>query len=199
MNCVESEGKSTRTGRIEGLSEYGIGIYLLTKGWDKAAHFHEFPVQVIFIFFAGLLVIAGASLRHKIENKIPNFDGIVYLLEGAVQIVVGLILLGEGNHFLPAFFAFVGLLYLSRGLTFLLTEKTKREAAIRTYRLFAGIGMILFGLSMAGLNAMTEGKTIVYAVTALLIVTGTTMIATRKAASREKGRWLGKIAGSFKK
>ena len=199
MNYVESEGKSTRTNRIEGLAEYGIGFYLLTKGWDKAAHFHEYPFQVIFIFFAGLLIIAGASQRQRIEKKTPNFRGIIDMLEGSAQIVVGSILLGEGDHFLPAFFAFVGLLFLSRGLTFLMAKEPKREAALKTYRLFAGIGMIVFGLSIAGLNAMTERKTVVYAATALLMVIGTITIATWKTAPREKGRLLGKIAGLSKK
>jgi hypothetical protein len=196
---VEDKGKGAKIGRIEGLAEYGIGFYLLMKGWDKAAHFHEYPFQVIFIFIAGLLVIAGASLRPWIEKKTPNFHGIVDILEGLVQIVVGSILLGEGNHFLPAFFAFVGLLSLSRGLTFLMAKEPKREAALKTYRLFAGIGMIVFGLSMAGLNAMTERKTVVYAATALLMVIGTIIIATWKTASRKKGRLLGKLAGLSKK
>jgi len=196
---VEDKGKGAKIGRIEGLAEYGIGFYLLTKGWDKAAHFHEYRFQVIFIFFAGLLVIAGASLRPWIEKKTPSFHGIVDILEGLAQIVVGSILLGEGNHFLPAFFAFVGLLSLSRGLTLLMAKESKREAALKTYRLFAGIGMIVFGLSMAGLNAITVRKTVVYAVTALLMVIGTILIATWKTASREKGRWLGKLAGLSKK
>lgn len=170
---------------MESFGEYGIGLSLLAKGWDEAAHFAEFPFRVIFIFCAGVFILAGTKLRHRIEKKVPNFHGVFEILEGLVEIAVGTILLEEGKQFIPVFLAFVGLIYLSRGVTYLATKPENREKAFKRFRKILGLAMIVFAVTMAAINAMTRNEPMVYIATGALVV-GAVIALVRRHSTRTR-------------
>jgi ABC-type multidrug transport system fused ATPase/permease subunit len=178
---MEPDSDKERKEAREAFAEYAIGISLLAKGWDEAAHFSDFPFRVIFIFLAGIFIIVGTKLRRRIEKKIRNFSGFFHVLEGLVEIACGSIMLEKGKHFIPAFLAFIGLIYLSRGLTQLLTNDDNRELAFMRLRLILGIAMIVFAVSMAGINALTDRNIAVFLVTPILVAGGIIAIMRRKS------------------
>lgn len=130
---------------------------------------------------AGLFVILGAALHRRIAKKIRNFAELFHVLEGLVEIVCASILLEKGKHWIPVFLAFIGLFYLSQGLTQFLTKEKNREKVLVQFRTIQGIVFIAFGAATAALNVLTDRKIEVYGAAAALALGGIIALLRRKS------------------
>lgn len=170
----------------ERFSEYAIGIILLLKGWEEAPHFHDFPCRVIFIFLAGIFIIAGTKFHSQLARSAKSLPGIFHLLEGLVEIIVACTFLEEGMHWLPPFVALIGLHFCSLGLVHLLASEEKRENAFSVLRVVQGIVFIVFAVAIAVANALSTPKPEVLFCAALLVFVGIRLIVKRTAHQQKR-------------
>ncbi len=184
--------------KLEKISEYAAGLTLLSKGWDEAERFKEFPAWVIFIFAAGIFVIVGTTFLEKLERKIKSAGGLFHVLEGVVEIVGAAILINKGKHWIPVFLGFVGLIYLSRGLVELLTRPEIKEITERRLRLVLSVAFMVFAAVMAVWTSLVDRSPMVYVMSVVLIVAGI-VILKRKGARAKRIGLAGKIVDRFSK
>jgi uncharacterized membrane protein HdeD (DUF308 family) len=198
MTDLEQSRKELIKARVEKISEYAAGLTLLSKGWEEAERFKEFPAWVIFIFAAGAFVIVGTIVQEKLEHKLRSARGLFHALEGVVEIIGAAILLDKGKHWIPLFLGFVGLLYLSGGLVELLTRPEKRERAERRLRVVQAIAFIAFAIATAAWTTFTDRELMVYVI-AVVLIAGGTMILKRKGRPMKKLGMAGKIVEKLTK
>jgi hypothetical protein len=189
---IDQSLKEKMRAKLEKIPEYGIGLTLLSKGWDEVEHFHRFPVWVAFIFLAAVFVIVGATFHDRLESKVKNSAGLFHILEGVVEIICATVLLEEGKHWLPIFLAFLGFCYLSGGLVRFLTGAENFERVQKRFRVFQAIAFIVFAVATFVFNYLTDGKLIVYLMDGALMAGGT-IILTRKGAPRKRIGLVGRI------
>jgi hypothetical protein len=186
--AMEKAKQDAKQEFIAKIADYAIGVTLLTKGWEEAEHIRHFPLRVAFIFLAGAFIIAGTSFSHFLEKRIRNFSGLFHLLEGIVEILVATILLQRGRHWIPVFLAFVGLMYVSIGLVQLLAGEGKQKEAMMRLRTAFGSAFIVFGASVAAINALTEPKLPVMICSALLVIMGIFIVHRRSTPLFKRSR-----------
>jgi len=175
-----------RSDVAERFSEYAIGIMLLLKGWEDVPHFRHFPYRVIFIFLAGLFIIAGTKFQNQLAERAKSLPGIFHLLEGLVEIIVASMLLEEGKHWRPLFLALAGLYFCGLGLVHLLAKEGKREKAFRCLRIIQGITFIIFSITVAVANALSDPRAEVLVSAALLAFFGIILLVKRVTHQRKR-------------
>ena len=124
---------------FQNLAHYLIGFALVVKGWSKLEHFRDQPLRVGFIFLAGLLIILGTILHHRIEKKIKSFTALIYVMEGLALIVAATILFEQGKSRIPYFLFFIGVIYLIIGAGQFLIRGKNRQQAWRRLKFILGI------------------------------------------------------------
>ncbi len=184
--------------KLEKISEYAAGLTLLSKGWEEAEQFTEFPAWVIFIFAAGIFVILGTTFEEKLEHKIKSAGGLFHVLEGVVEIIGAAILLNRGKHWIPLFLGFIGLIYLSGGLVELLTRPERKEIAERRLRMVQAIAFIVFAVVMAVWTTLLDRQVMVYVMAVVLIAAGIIILKRKGAPARRLGL-AGKVIEKFSK
>lgn len=187
MTVTERWHTEGRKAIVEKITELGIGLTLLSKGWEHVEEFERFPLWVAFIFAAGLFVIAGAVFHERLERRIKNSSGLFHLLEGVVEISCGAILFGKGKHWIPIFLIFLGLVYLSVGLVHLLNKPENRERAERRLRMYQAAAFILFGAATAVLATMKGREPMVYLMDAVLVGSGIFILARKGVRAKRLG------------
>ncbi len=171
--------------RFAKIAEYGIGLTLLSTGWEEAEHLDRFPVRVVFILLAAAFVITGTAFHDRLEKRIRNSSGLFHILEGVVEIICASILLEKRKHWIPIFLAFVGLIYLSNGLVQLLTRAESLERAQRRLRIFQAVAFIVFAAATAVFNALTDRMAIVFMADGVFMLAGIFILA-KKGAPRKR-------------
>jgi len=192
MTVTDQSHNERRKAILEKIAEFGIGLTLLSKGWEYVEEFERFPLWVAFIFAAAVLVIAGALFHERLERKIKNSTGLFHILEGVVEIVCGAILLDKGKRWLPMFLALIGFVYLSVGLVRFLTKAENRERAERRLRMYQAAAFIIFAAATAVFNTMSDREPMVYLVDGVLVAVGI-FILTRKGKRLKKPGLAGKV------
>lgn len=149
-----------------------IGIQILVKAWEKIPYFSHNPLHVGFLFLAGLFVLVGSLLHHRLEKRIRNVHALFHLIEGCVFAVTALLFFEKGKFRMPVFLIFIGCLYVVLGVIEL---KMKDESDYKFgRRLLRGMGMILlaFGLTAIVWNGLDDKDPWVFGVSGLFVLIG---------------------------
>ena len=113
MTVVLDEDLSHRPGKAKSAVFVHLmtGIALLSKGLSALSHPEAPPALAGIGIGGGVLVLACVAL-HKRRRGVRHFDAMVYLLEGAVAVMVGVASLQRGTDFIQYawFVASVGFL-----------------------------------------------------------------------------------------
>ena len=189
---MEQNQRARLREKLVRIPEYGIGLILLSKGWEEAEHLEQFPVRVVVIFLAAVFVIAGATFHRQLERRIKNSTGLFHILEGVVEIICATILLEKGKHWLPIFLAFLGLFYLSGGLVQLLTGAENRERAERRLRMCQAVAFIVFAVATALATSLTDREPMVYLMDVFFVAVGISILV-RKGRPCERISLLGRL------
>ncbi len=125
-----------------------LGFQILLEGWGRMPDFNRFPLQVIFLFLAGLFVVFGTLLRHHLEKRMKKIDALFHFAQGAVLIVSGLILKEQGKIRIPMIILFTGFIYLILGLLTYHMNETNREPLGRRFMFGLGLAFIAVALGL---------------------------------------------------
>lgn len=123
-----------------------LGFQILLEGWGRMPDFNRFPLPVIFLFLAGLFVVFGTLLRHRLEKRLKKIDALFHFTQGAVLIVSALILMEQGKIRIPMIILFTGFIYLILGLLSYHMNETNREQLGRRFMIGLGAGIMAAGL-----------------------------------------------------
>lgn len=183
---------------LQKVVDYLIGLGIVIKGWEKAEHFGDYPLLVIFLFLAGLLIILGASFHDRIEKKVPNFSAIFHVLEGSALIASAIILLEKGRSRIPYFLFFIGAVYLILGIVRFFTPEKKREKYLHRLQLVLGVAFLAAAAATLVLNAVFVHIIWMTVTAAALAVAGIILLLAGKGAglSHHQRRDLGRDPGN---
>ncbi|MBN1274451.1 MAG: DUF308 domain-containing protein [Candidatus Aminicenantes bacterium] len=157
-------------------THYLIGFSLLVKGYAKWEHYPHQTAKVFVIFLAGLLMIVGAALHHKISKKFKRFTGLFNLFEGLALIMIGLIFFEEGSRRIPYILFFLGVSYLVIGFTFFFTKEKNKDKVFDYLQLGMGITFLAAGLTALILNLISDKNFWLYVISLLFFAAGSIMI-----------------------
>jgi hypothetical protein len=93
MSIFKNREKAKRFAHI------GAGVVILIHAYEKYEGGHE--SYKLFVF-AGLLFLAVAILHPMIEKRAPWIDGVFFLIEGVLSIIVAIDFFHLGKKALPA-------------------------------------------------------------------------------------------------
>ena len=161
------------------LPHFLIGFTLIMKGVDKAEHYHHFPFQVLFIFFAGSFIILGTVFRHIIERKIKNFTALFHVAEGISLILIGVILL-ENSLRIPCILFFIGAVYLTIGIVDFFTSKEGKKIIMPRLLIILGTAFLAAALTALIFNLRGDGNIWMYITTVLLAAAGIGILLARR-------------------
>ena len=133
------ETTTPKSMRVLQLSHYMIGLTILMKGYAKLEHTHGRLGEVIPIFAAGVFIILGAALHHKLDKRIKNFAATFHIAEGIALFFVGAVFSREGGSQLQYFYFFIGIVYMVIGILFLFSDRDNRERLGLRIQLWCGI------------------------------------------------------------
>lgn len=176
---MSDPARDRRSRALQNVAHCLIGFGLLIKGWEKLEHFGQYPLLVIFLFFAGLLIISGAALHDRIEKKIPHFSAVFHVLEGLALIAAAIILLEKKGSRIPYFLLFIGVIYIVLGTVQLLAPQKDREKYLLRLQLVLGIVFLAAAVLSFVLNILRDGNVWMYVMAAVLAAGGIGILVTR--------------------
>lgn len=156
---------------LEKLSHILVGIPLILKGVDKVEHFHSHPFTVIFLFAAGVFIVVGAALHHRLEKKIPNFTALFHVAEGMALIVSGIALLEKSSR-LPYFLFFLGVVYLGLGAFGFFTNAADKKRLRPLLWTVMGTVFLIAAIVFLAFNFFNSGNVWAYISAGIIAVMG---------------------------
>lgn len=163
----------------ENLNHYLIGFVILAKGYAKLEHHHGRFGEIILIFLAGIFIILGTALHHRLEKWIRNFTATFHVAEGLALIFIGVIFLREGGSQLQYFYFFLGVVYLVIGLLFFFVKDENKERLRAWVQLWIGIAFLAAGFLTFLLNRIYAGSSWANVVSLVFAGAGLVMIVRR--------------------
>jgi len=168
-----------RSAFMEMISHMLVGLVLVIKGIDKAEHYRQHPLTVVFLFVAGAFIILGALFHHPIEKKVRNFSALFRVAEGLALIVVGVVLL-EKSARMPYFLFFAGALNIGLGVFefFTSAEDKKRLRPV----LLAVMGVVFLGAALvfSAFNYFNSGNAWAYGISGVFAAMGLFLLLFRR-------------------
>lgn len=171
-----SASQNVVTGKI---SHALVGLTLVLKGVDKAAHFNSHPFTVVFLFAAGAFIILGTAFHHPLQRKITNFTALFRFAEGIALILIGLIFLEKSSR-LPYFFFFAGIIYLGLGLFEFFTDPEEKKRLRPLLLTVLGTVFLFAAAVFLAFNFFNSGNTWAYIVAGVIAVMGIFLLVIRK-------------------
>ena len=172
-------GFNKRNVLAEKIAHYGVGLTLVLKGIDKAEHYRQNPLTVLFLFAAGAFIILGAAFHHRFEKKIPNFTALFHVAEGIGLILIGFVLLKKSQR-LPYFLFFIGAVYLALGAFNLFTNEEQKKKSAPRLPLALGTVFLIAALVAITLNVLGSGNTWAYLTAGVMAAIGSFLLLFRK-------------------
>jgi hypothetical protein len=177
-----SPGPAKRSAMFERISHCLVGLTLVMKGVDKAEHFSDHPLTVLYLFAAGAFIILGTAFHHALEKRIRNFVALFHVAEGTSVILVGLVLLEKSSR-LPYFLFFIGAAYLGLGGFEFFTDAGSRKR-LRPVLLAVMAAAFLVAAALAvTLNLFGSKNTWVFITAGVMAVMAAYMLLARKKAA----------------
>ncbi len=171
-------GSENRNALMETISHMLIGLVLVMKGIDKAEHYRQHPLTVIFLFAAGAFIILGALFHQRIEKKVRNFSALFRIAEGLALVPVGIVLL-EKSARLPYFIFFAAALNLGLGAFEFFTSAGEKKR-LRPV-LLAVMGAVFLGAALvfSACNYFNSGNAWAYGISGIFAVCGLFLLLFR--------------------
>ena len=168
-----------RKAMMMNVSHMLIGLSLLIKGIDKAAHFSQHPLTVVFLFVAGAFIILGTVFHHVLEKKIPNFAALFHVADGIALILLGFMLLEKSSR-LPYFVLFIGVCYLGLGgFEYFTAAEARKKLRPKLLAVMAAVFLAAAAVA-AGLNLRGSKNTWVFVTAGLLVAMAAFMLLVRR-------------------
>ena len=95
------------------------GLLILAHSYEQ---YDEGHLTYIFFGIAGLLFLTIALLHPIIEKKLPWVDGVFFIIEGILPIIIAVDYFSQGKKALPAAYLLVALIQFF--LAYLISKKT---------------------------------------------------------------------------
>jgi hypothetical protein len=95
------------------LAHYISGFVVILHGISELDRSHGSPW---FYFIAGFLMILVAIFHHQVEKLLKNGEGVIFLIEGAVQLFIAFHYFEEGKKALPFAHLLTTMLYFYVGI-----------------------------------------------------------------------------------
>jgi len=156
-----------------------VGIPLILKGIDKAAHFNSHPFTVIFLLGAGTFIILGTVFHHRLEKKIPNFTALFHFAEGIALILIGFSLLEKSSR-MPYFLFFIGAVYLGLGAFEFFTDAAAKKKLRPLLLTVMGIVFLFAAAIFMAFNFFHSGNTWAYITAGIIAVMGVFILTIRR-------------------
>ncbi|MBN2398746.1 MAG: hypothetical protein JXI33_00215 [Candidatus Aminicenantes bacterium] len=172
-------GSTVKNVMLEKISHALVGLTLVLKGIDKAEHFNDHSLTVVFLFVAGAFIILGGAFHHHLEKKIPNFTALFHVAEGIALILIGFALLKKSSR-MPYFLFFIGVVYLGLGAFGFFIDADKKKKLRPLLLTVMGIVFLLAALVAFTLNYLGSGNSWAYFTAGLIFVMGLFILFVRK-------------------
>lgn len=91
----------------------GAGIVILIHAYEKYESGHG---SYLLFGIAGLVFLLIAALHHKIEEKLPWVDGVFFVIEGILSLIVAYEFFHVGKKALPITYVLLGLFQFTMAL-----------------------------------------------------------------------------------
>ncbi len=104
----------------------GAGIVILIHSYEKYESGHD---SYLLFLFAGIIFLTIASLHPIIEKKAPWVDGVFFIIEGILSIIIALDFFHLGKKALPLTYLFLA------GFQFYMAFK-KSKKGIELHKLY---------------------------------------------------------------
>ncbi|MBU4268376.1 MAG: hypothetical protein KJ808_05955 [Acidobacteria bacterium] len=179
-------GFAKKSAVAEKVAHFLVGLTLILKGIDKAEHYRQNPLTVLFLFAAGAFIILGAAFHQRIEKKVPNFTALFHVAEGIALILIGFVLLKKSSR-MPYFLFFAGSVYLALGAFNLFTNEEQKKKFGPKLPLVLGTVFWIAALVAFVLNFLGSGNTWAYITAGVLAACGTFLLLFRKRLAAHSG------------
>ncbi len=173
-------GSASKNEMFGKISHVLVGLTLVFKGIDKAEHFHEYPLTVVFLFIAGAFIILGGAFHHHFEIKISNFTALFHIAEGIALILVGFALLKKSSR-LPYFLFFIGVVYLGLGAFEFFTNADEKKKLRPLLLTVMGTVFLLAAGVFLCFNFFNSRNTWAYITTVVIAVMGVFILSIGKS------------------
>lgn len=171
---------------LQNFSHYLIGLSILAKGWAKLEHYHHQLGEVIFIFLAGIFIIAGTAFHDRFKKRIKNFTASFHIAEGLALSIIGWIFFEEGSSRLSYFYFFIGMVYFVIGITFLFVNEEKKEDMQRRMQLWLGIAFLATGFITFILNQINDNNAWVNVMSLMFVGAGLVLMIRSKLKKKSR-------------
>ena len=148
--------RERRAAILETVVHLCVGLAILMKGVGKLEHFDEHPGAVLFLISAGAGVLAGAVLLPRFKSRFKLAESLFLVAEGLVWWMTAWVLFAEGKVRMPAFAAFIGVIFIAVG--FLRWRVTKGGTGKFVYRFRLGLGGAFLVAALVALRYQMAGK-----------------------------------------
>jgi hypothetical protein len=106
------------------LAHYISGFVVILHGINEIDRWHGSPW---FYFITGFLMLLVAVFHHRVEKFLKNGEGVIFLLEGAVQLFIAFHYFEVGKKALPFAHLLATMLYFYVGIMKLKGETPFRK------------------------------------------------------------------------
>ena len=164
------------------ISHMLIGFVLVLKGIDKAEHYRQHPLTVIFLFAAGAFIILGALFHHSIEKRVRNFSAMFRIAEGLALVPVGIVLL-ERSVRMPYFIFFAAALNLGLGVFEFFTDDADKKRLRPLFLAVMGAVFLAAALVFSLFNYFNSGNAWAYGISGIFAVCGLFLLLFRRKSA----------------
>jgi|GEM_PF-4211676 len=168
---------------MQKISHILVGLVLFFMGMDKAAHFHEHPKTVLFLFAGVLLIILGTVLEHRIAHRFHHFPSLFHVVEGIALILISLLLFEKESR-ITAFQLFLGGVYLLIGVSGIFITADNRERVGERLRIILGWSFVGAGFSSIGYYFFRPSTLWIVGFGSILLIVGVILVAIKLREDR---------------
>ena len=179
---MATPGADRKNRIMEMISHMLIGFVLVLKGIDKAEHYRQHPLTVLFLFAAGAFIILGALCHHPIEKRVRNFSALFRVAEGLALFLVGYVLL-EKSARLPYFLFFAGALNIGLGVFEFFTDDADKKRLRPLFLAVMGAVFLAAALVFSLFNYFNSGNAWAYGISGIFAVCGLFLLLFRRMSA----------------